>query len=209
MRIFIFGDSIAQGFFDTKGGWATRLMIHYHQEALKNLSGEWTETFNLGISGDTAQGVLARIRNETEARRLLEDEECIVIAVGINDAILKDNRAVMEVNDFQEIYEEIIAEALKLCPRLICLGLTAVNESETDPWPYSRSGKQWKNNRINLFEDSIKQSTERKEVAFVPIHDEFLRRNKEDALLTDGLHPNDAGHAFIGGAVMEAIEALR
>ncbi len=210
MRVLIFGDSIAQGYFDDDaGGWAGRIAAHYQKQTLKDLAGEWVEVFNLGVSGDRAAGVLNRLRRETEARRLIDDEECIVLAVGINDSMLRDNRAMIDEYDFQKTYEKLLDEALKLAPRVICAGLTAVNESETDPWPYSRTGKQWKNNRINLFEDTIKQSAERKEVAFVPLHDEFLKRSQKTGMLADGLHPNAAGHEFIARELLAAIEALR
>lgn len=212
MRVYIFGGSTAQGYYDTQGGWATRIAVHYQQEALKHLDDETIvrdEVFNLGVAGDTTEGVLGRIKAEVEARRLIEDDECIILAVGMNDTILIENRVVTEVNDFQERYEALIDEALKLCPRVICIGLTAVRESEADPWAYSSRGKQWKNNRIKLFEDTIKQSALRKEVAFVPIHEAFQKLNSEMNLISDGLHPNDAGHAFMTREIMPAIEALR
>lgn len=210
MRIFIFGDSIAQGYFDEKsGGWANRLAMHYQKQALQDLSGAWTEVFNLGVSGDTAKDVLERLVPEVEARQLGEDEICIVLAVGINDAILLGNRVQQEIYDFQKTYEQLLDDARMLSPRVIAVGLTAVDEPQTDPWIYSSSGKQWKNNRINLFEDTIKQSAGRKEVAFVPLHDEFLSLSQDAQLLADGLHPNAEGHTLIAQKVLAAIEAAR
>lgn len=210
MRVFIFGDSIVQGYFDDKqGGWANQLELHYQKHILANMEGNWTEIYNLGISGDTVDNTRNRLKSEVLSRRLSDDEECIVLAVGINDTVLRENRVIMEVQDFQEVYDDIIDQALALCPRVICVGLTAVEESQTDPWPYSSTGKQWKNNRINLFEDTIKQSAYNKQVAFIPIHDEFLKLIKQKQLLADGLHPNHEGHSFIAKEVLSAIEALR
>ncbi len=204
----VFGDSIAHGYFDSKGGWVNHIATTYKRIALANLSSPWTSVYNLGIAGDTVFGVRDRLNSEIETRRVSDDDECIVIAVGINDAILRKNRVTTEVYDFQEVYDDVIDMALKISPRVICVGLTAVKESETDPWVYSSSGKQWKNNRINLFEDTIKQSAENKQVPFVPIHDEFLRRTTSKNMLADGLHPNDAGHSFIAREVMAAIQAI-
>lgn len=210
MKVFIFGDSIVQGFFDAQeGGWVNQLAVHYQKHAVANLAGSWTEIYNLGVSGVMSDGVLERIEPEFNSRQLYQDDNCIVIAVGINDSVLRDNRVITEVSDFQEIYESIIDKALSLCPRVICVGLSAVEEAKTDPWAYSSTGKQWKNNRINLFEDSIKQSALIKEVAFVPIHDEFLKLSRDNQLLADGLHPNHEGHSFIAKEVLAAIEALR
>lgn len=210
MRVYIFGDSIAQGYFDAqRGGWANQLAQVYQTEAMKDLDEEWVEVFNLGVSGDNAEGVLGRLKPEVEARRLSDDQECIILAIGINDAILRENRAVTEVYPFQETYEKLIDEALKLCPSVVCVGLSAVDEAQADPWRYSTSGKQWKNNRINLFEDTIKQAAGAKGVVFVPIHDEFLKLTQSRTMLADGLHPNDAGHAFIAGQVLPVVEALK
>lgn len=206
MRVFVFGDSIAQGYFDTKsGGWASQLSMHYLREANSPEGSEWLSVFQLGVSGDTVNGVLDRIDHEVGARRLFEQEECIVLAIGINDSKLIENLPFSEEYDFQANYEKLIDRALKLCPRVICVGLSAVNEEVVN----ASGSESFLNNRINLFEDIIKQSSLRKEVAFVPIHDKFLRVCKETDLLADGLHPNTAGHKLIAKEVLAAIEALR
>lgn len=205
MRVLIFGASITHGNYDTMGGWATRIMVHYQQENLTHLDRKKVIVFPLGVFGDTTEGVLGRIEAETENRRLYEDDECIVLSVGMNDSKLINNRAVMEEYAYQQKYEELIDRALSICPRVICVGINSVNEELTN----LRGEQSVHNNRINLFEDIIKQSAELKEVAFVPIHDAFLRASAETELLADGLHPNSAGHAFIAQRVLEAIEALR
>lgn len=211
MRIFVFGDSTAQGLYDTSGGWVARIASTLHQKSLDNmLSGDGESNFmvyNLGVSGDSTGGVLARIKQEVEARRILEDDELIILAVGINDSVLKaDNTVLMDVYEFQETYEKLIKEALKLTSHVYCLGLTAVDENLTSPWPYSSTGEQYRNNRINLFEDSIKQSTERLSVQFIPTHDQFLGQlGSGQSLLADGLHPNEAGHELIASVVIESV----
>lgn len=208
MRIFVFGDSIAQGYFDSRGGWANRLMAHYAQQTLQHMDDEWMEVFNLGVSGNTARDVSDRLKDEFTRRSMSEDRDCIVIAVGINDAVLQANKAIIDIYEFQEIYESIIKQAQALSPRVLCVGLTAVLESQTDPWQHSTTGKQWKNNRINLFEDTIKQSSQGMNAAFLPLHDEFLRKLKRSKVLADGLHPNDAGHDFIFRKVLEAVDYM-
>ena len=211
MRIFVFGDSIAQGFYDTSGGWVARIATILHQKSLDNmLQGDENsnfEVYNLGVSGDSTEGVLTRIKHEVEARRLYDQDELIIIAVGINDSILKaDNRALMDVYQFQETYEKLIIEAQKLTSHVYCLGLTAVDEKLTSPWTGSSIGKQWRNNSINLFEDSIKQSTERLSVQFIPIHDQFLSQLEAgETLLADGLHPNEAGHELLASVMIESV----
>ncbi len=210
MRILIFGGSITQGFFDSQGGWVARIANDYHQKTLENIDGERTTVFNLGVSGDSVQSLCDRFENEVKAR--LNDIEplIIVLATGTNDAALKGTAVASEVYDFQETYERIIDKAKNFTSKIICDGLTAVDESLTNPWKYAR-GKdtQWLNNRINLFEDTIKQSAQRKEVVFVPIHDKFLRMlNQGRNLLADGLHPNDEGHELIASWTQPELERL-
>jgi lysophospholipase L1-like esterase len=212
MRIFFFGDNITQGFFESQGGWAQRLANEYHQETLRELDREnpkWIECFNLGVSGDTAEELLGRIGHEIEVRELDDDENIIVIAIGTNNSILRDNRALMDVYTFQEVFEKILDTAQKYSDKILCVGLTAVDELLTDPIEQSSTGKQYHNQRLNVFEDTIKQSAGRKEVPFVPIHDVFLEKlNSGEELLSDGLHPNDAGHALIYHSVKPELEKL-
>jgi lysophospholipase L1-like esterase len=211
MRIFVFGDSIVHGFYDNAGGWVGRIASTLHQKTLDSIvqgdGSSYFEVFNLGVSGDTTEGVLSRIKQEVEARRLYAQEELIIIAVGINDSVLlSDNTVNMDVYTFQTSYEKLINEALKLSSHVYCLGLTAVDEELTSPWSGSSTGKQWRNNRINLFEDSIKQSATRLDVPFLPVHDEFLGKIETGhEFLADGLHPNDAGHEFLASTVISAI----
>jgi len=209
MRILIFGDSITQGFYDSQGGWATRLANQYHMEALKDLSKDTLEVFNLGISGETAEGLLKRLKPEFQARIWRGDRMIVVISIGINNAVMRENRAQYEIYEFQEVYEKILKEALKLADYVLCVWLSAVDDSLTDSWPYSSHQHQWHNNRIMTFEDTIKQAAQHENIPFVPIHAVFLRELEAGkALLADGLHPNDAGHQFIVELVNPAITEL-
>jgi lysophospholipase L1-like esterase len=208
MRLFIFGDSVTQGFWDKEGGWVQRLTKIIYEESLGHLlnsdGSDYVEVYNLGVSGDTTAGVLKRLKKEVDARRTYDEEESIILAIGLNDSILKaDNTARMDVYQFQESYEKLINEAKGLAQRVYCLGLIAVDEKQTSPWPYSSSGKQWRNMRINLFEDAIKQSAERLSVDFLPIHDAFIAQlTAGEILLADGLHPNESGHELIARLVL-------
>lgn len=212
MRVLIFGDSIAQGFWDAYGGWVQRLAHEYHPRALTDMlagKGDGNEVFNLGISGDTAAGLAKRLEAEVAARQLYPDSDVIVIAIGINDAALRANRAELDVYGFQLEIDKALDIALRITDKVMLVGLTAVDENLTDPWKYSSTGKQWHNARINAFEDTIKQSAERKDVPFVPIHDRFMAALEAGQdLLADGLHPNEAGHQFITELVKPVLDEL-
>lgn len=212
MRILVFGDSIAQGFYDSQGGWVQRLANEYHGQTLQSmLSGKDfdCEVFNLGVSGDTSPEILSRLDNEIRVRRWQDDPIVTIIAVGINDARHEGSRVVMDVYEFQQTYDKIIEKALKNSNHVLCLGLTAVDEAQTSPWPHSSQQAHWGNNRINLFEDSIKQSAERADISFVPVHDQFLAQLEAGhQLLSDGLHPNEAGHQLVAELIKPSIDNL-
>ncbi len=213
MRIFIFGDSIAQGFFDNQGGWAQRLANYFHQKTLKSMNEDnvnWVEVHCLGVSGDDAVGIESRIENEIMARRIGEDNlELVIIAVGANDSLLKNNEAVVDVYEFQKRIEKLTEKAKKISENVVLVGLTAVDEILTNPWKFSSTGKQWINVRMNLFEDTIKQCSITHDVSFIPIHDDFLAHLKSGkSLLSDGLHPNTDGHVLIYSTIQPKIEEL-
>lgn len=222
MRVFVFGDSIALGFGDVNGGWVQQMTSVLYKTSLHDLTQEdaeiaiesvkttHIEVYNLSVSADTSSGVLSRLKDEVEARQMYEQEEVIMLAVGINDATLKaDNMVLMDVYQFQEIYEKIITEAQELGARVVCVGLTAVDEKQTTPWGHSSTGKQYLNNRINLFEDTIKQSAERLSVPFIPLHDEFLAKVEAgEDMLFDGLHPNQAGHTHVAKTVLQHLHDI-
>ena len=201
MRILIFGDSIAQGFFDSRGGWAQRLASNLHiktANAMKHGEDFYVEVHNIGISGDTIDGLTNRLKSDMERRRLYKEPELIIIAIGTNDAILKDNKAVEDVYEFQEKVERLIDMTTDMTDKVLFVGIPPVDESQTDPWLFSSTGKQWKNNRLDLFEDTIKQAAELKDVEFVPVFNKFFETmEKGYELHADGLHPNDAGHELI------------
>lgn len=212
MRILVFGDSIVHGLYDTSGGWAQRIANALHQTTLNSMlsgTGREYEVFNLGISGDTTEGVMSRIESEVETRRLYDQDELIIIAVGMNDVVLRNNRAEMDVYEFQEQLEKLSEKALNLTKKVLFVGLTAVDEELTNPWKFSTSGKQFKNERINLFEDTIKQCAIKYEIPFIPVHDIFIKKlHAGEKLLSDGLHPNNEGHALIAAIVHEAMTEL-
>lgn len=208
MRVLIFGGSIAQGFWDSKGGWATRLASHYIPHKLEDLEREWTLFFNLGVSGNFASDVLVRLEAETKARQWKDEPITILLSTGINDAVLIKNKVKIESEDFQKQYDELIDKALSLTKNVICVGLSAVDPELTNPWQYG-DHEQWLNNRIDLFEDTIKQSAKRKEVTFVPIYDEFrTQMDKGIKMHSDGLHPNSEGHKLIANAIKPFLDEI-
>src|SRR4051812_6991414 len=81
MRLMFIGDSIVAGTGDPEcRGWAGRV------GAASFRAGIELTTYNLGIGGDTSEGVLARWRDEVGRRVNPEIDNALVASFGVNDA---------------------------------------------------------------------------------------------------------------------------
>lgn len=179
--INIFGDSITWGAFDSEGGWADRLK----RDLMKNTD-DYSEVYNLGISGDNTDELLKRFKFENEVR----EPDMIIIAIGINDAYYinsKDNSNV-PIGRFESNLMEIINQSKEFTDEIIFIGLTKVDESKVSPIPWSPT-KYYNNNNVEIYNAKIKELCEKNKLLFIEMLD--LLKNED---LEDGLHPNSAGH---------------
>lgn len=211
MRILIFGDSITHGFFDKEGGWAVRLVNQYHWDSYENRdkNGRWVESFNLGISGDKAGGVLKRFDAEVAARQIYPETNVIVIAIGTNDSWITDDKPVNDPHHYAEEISELIAKAKLITDRVLFVGMPSVDDKMcNDGWQYSSEKPATSNDRIWEFEQALRTTCAKQNVPLVKIFETFKARDEQQSLLSDGLHPNDAGHALIADLVKPEIEKL-
>lgn len=211
MRILVFGDSIGQGFWDSQGGWVQRLINEYHEQSLKNmLAGKdgYIEMYNLGIAGDTARGVLKRMKYEVKSRRLHAEAEVIVIAIGMNDTMIYKGVDATPPDLFHDELVQLLESARELTAKLLFVGLTAVDDAACSPWKYSSTEECFNNDRIWQFESITREFCKEEHISHVKIFEKFKKAHEKTGLLADGLHPNDAGHAFIANLVKPAIDKL-
>ena len=180
-QILIFGDSIAYGAFDKKGGWAERLK--------EKLMGKDVLVYNLGVSGDTTIDLLERFEQETRAR--YDNDTLLIFEVGINDSYHSDITPEMFENNVQEL----IKKAKKYSKKIVFLGLTPVDESKTNPLPWNKNAF-YKNNKIQKYDNITKEVCKRNSVWFIGISSSFARKGYK-SILDDGLHPNSKGHEKI------------
>ena len=179
--ICLFGDSITWGAWDPeKGGWSTRLRSYFETNNYE------VELYNCGISGDTTDGLLKRFDVECAAR----EPQVIVFAIGINDSLYinsKDNPRT-PLDKFQNNINVLLEKAKKYTDKVVCLGLTKVDDSKTAPCPWKPT-KFYTDENVKKYDAKIKEVCQDAEVLFLKIHD--LLENSD---LEDGLHPNSQGH---------------
>ncbi len=212
MRVLIFGDSITQGYWDTDGGWVERLRKHFDSIQVTDLEGLDEPTiFNLGISADNSRGILNRIEPETIARTRHGNLPALIIQIGINDssydALPGDESVSLPIEKYEHNLKKIIEKTKPLSSKIIFVGLSACDESRTNPVTWGDF--HYTNEAIKNYENKMKDIAVEYNCDFIPVFDAFieeLKKGKE--FLPDGLHPNNEGHAFMSEIIMKELVPL-
>ena len=202
--IFVFGDSIAAGFYDTEtGGWVSMLFSYLNTRSTDPNLDEFYNVFNMSISGDGVSGTLKRLESEILPRQH-ERETVIILDVGGNDAVrnLQTNEMICPLDAFSETYRALITEAKKF-GSVICLGFLDSDERKLNPIP-------WQEGHAALDEDAdvycakIEELAAENEVLFFDLSGLF--KEDLDRYLEDGDHPNVEGHRRIFEKVKRELE---
>jgi len=201
MHIIIFGDSIAQGFFDTeKGGWATLLSMHLQNLTIESEYNEYFSVFNQSISGENTTEIISRFGNEIQPRISNKNKNVIIFAGGINDAkrLLPSNELYVPADVTRRNVESFISLASRMADKVFLVGLNRVNEQFTTNY----NDDSFSNKDIEEYDSVIKDCADRLEVAYIPVSDLI-----NDEHLDDGLHPNAVGHQLIFDRIKNVLEA--
>ncbi len=211
MRILIFGDSIAQGYYDTEhGGWANLLLLDVLARKTRRTDYQ-TELFNVSISGDTTKRIVARLESEASTRKWEDEPVLLIFAVGINDTLLDNGQPLSSPEQYASELEELYVAASKITDQLVFVGLTSVNEAESAPWKFNTGTHElsWRNDRIAQFDAALQEFAREKRAGYVPVFELYKERQaKGETLHADGLHPNAAGHHVIYEQVKKYIEPI-
>lgn len=192
--MLILGDSIAEGQWDTTGGWVEHVrrdVLARHRMQPSN-----TRLLNLSIGGNTARDVIERMDHEIHARThwLQPGGFALVFAVGVNDAGTEDDGSPSStVEQFTEELAILYAKARAHSPHLVFIGLLPVDEAN----PAMK--RAYSNVRIWLFEQALRTFAQDHDVLHVPLFELFQEKLAAQGgdLLFDGIHPTDEGHAWL------------
>lgn len=209
MRILVFGDSITQGFFDEEqGGWCNRLVSLVNKRE-HDADYEYNKSVvNLGVSGDTTEDLLKRVKIETESRLLkypVDDYDVAIVAIGVNDSQFEmdshENKIPVEqsienIANITSILKEYVA-------KLVFVGLAPVVDERIQPmsWKITHG---YSNDDIARYNKAIKQFARENECLFIDM--DGVYEGKEAECLPDGIHPNAEGHRMIFERVKEVLE---
>jgi lysophospholipase L1-like esterase len=203
MRVLVFGDSIAQGFWDNEGGWVNRLRKFYDKQMIGGEDNDPPTIFNLGVSGNSSEDIVMRFENEVKARNN-DGWTTIVIAVGVNDARTKAGKNFTDIAKYIENLGELLKMAIELAGSVLFVGLTPCVEERSNP--VSWGDTSYTNERIMEFDKALQDFCKQHNAPFVNIFEPFSEQQQKTELLPDGLHPNNAGHELIYQLVKPKLE---
>jgi lysophospholipase L1-like esterase len=161
---------------------------------------------NLGISGDTSQGLAERLEREL-APRQLGDQTIVVIAVGINETGYdpRTGRPTSDPGRFAATLTGLVATARRHTDRVLLVGLLPCDEARMQPPPWSGDGgEHYANDRIAEFNRAVRRVAAATGAALADPFEEALAGD-HTALLHDGLHPNGAGHQLLADGIGERL----
>lgn len=125
------------------------------------------------------------------------EPEVVVIAGGLNDAPLIENGS-LTLDEYRAEYDALIADIKRGLPEaeIVVLG------------PFSPGSPTSRPSLIDI-RDANRAAAQAAEVPFIDAF-YFDEENKSSYISTDGTHPNDAGHEYLGEKLgADLVETLR
>ncbi len=203
-HLYIFGDSITWGAWDLPiGGWAQRLKTEIDNYQLSRTD-YWCAVYNLGIPGDTAEGVLGRLANEMNARLDPNESAVILLAIGINDSIVNSDCASISVEDYYKRMKSIFAIMRNYSSKIGCIGLFPIDETKLRPTPWD-ANRSYTFDRAKEFNAACLRAAKEENVPLLDVWGDLVDKDYR-AFSYEGLHPNTAGHEHLYKLVREFLK---
>jgi lysophospholipase L1-like esterase len=183
IRICFVGDSLVNGTGDEMAlGWAGRLCANAHRQG-------WAVTcYNLGIRGDTSQGIRHRWEDEC-ARRLPEFcDRRMVLSCGVNDTAIKNGSVRVPPEDACANVGHIFTHAQ--IDQILMVGPPPVADEEH-------------NQRIKLLSQAFAEESQRFDIPYIELFFPLISNPiyRQEVFNNDGSHPKQAGYAEIAKIV--------
>lgn len=202
--VVVFGDSTT----------ARRGKIDVYADLLANAFGdaEWdVEVVNAGVGGNTT--VMARQRFERDV--LAHHPSAIVIQFGINDSavdVWKDppvSEPRVSLEDYRENLRFFVNEGRKHGSEVILMTPNALRWTPKlrnlyGKSPYDLEDENGLNNVLEGYAQAVREVAYEKGVPLVDVFAAYAEQPgpSQDALLSDGMHPNSKGHQLVGNLLL-------
>ncbi|MFC4163213.1 SGNH/GDSL hydrolase family protein [Epilithonimonas zeae] len=196
-----FGDSITYGEYDgVFGGWVD-ILKRYALQKYNEGSNELI-LFNLGIGGETTEGLLNRIPHEMKARNSA-DGNIVFISYGANDLAVKDGNQMVNQSQFKVNIEIAIQDARLYSKDIYLISILPISENIDSK--VSPTGKIRTNEDVVIYNQILKNIATENSLNYIDFHSAFLQ-DKEILLSKDGVHPNEKGYGMMAEIAIPIIE---
>lgn len=196
-----FGDSITYGEYDgVFGGWVDILKRYALQKY--NEGNDELILFNLGIGGETTEGLLKRMPHEMAARNAA-DGNIIFIGYGANDLAIKEGNYIVNPKQFKTNILTAIQLAKQYTQDIYLVSILPISKN-IDGIEVA-SGKLRSNDEVLIYNQILKNIAAENSLHYIDFHSAFLD-DEEVLLSTDGVHPNEKGYGMMAEIVIPIIE---
>ncbi|SIT96047.1 Lysophospholipase L1 [Epilithonimonas bovis DSM 19482] len=197
-----FGDSITYGEYDgVFGGWVDILKRYALQKYNEGNTNELI-LFNLGIGGETTEGLVNRIPHEMKARNSA-DGNIIFIGYGANDLAKKDGNQLVNPEQFKTNIEIAVQNAKQYSKDIYLVSILPLSENIDSK--VSPTGKVRTNEDVLIYNQILKTIATENSLNYIDFHSVFLQ-DKEILLSKDGVHPNEKGYGMMAEIAIPIIE---
>lgn len=184
--ICVFGDSVLWGWgLPFRVGW-----VNLFRNYIEDKSNFTMNLYDLGIDGETTEGILGRFDIEAAARK----PDMIIFATGVNDSAYRKTKAhpLVPIDAFERNIHTLIKKAGKFTKKIIFVGIVKGSDKETIPLKASTTGKCFDKENAKIYNDIIKKVCDKEKILFVDVLDKLI-----DGDFCEGLHPSASGHEKI------------
>lgn len=197
-----FGDSITYGEYDgVFGGWVDILKRYALQKYNEGNTNELI-LFNLGIGGETTEGLVNRIPHEMKARNSA-DGNIIFIGYGANDLAKKDGNQLVNPVQFRDNILTALQTAKQYSNDIYLVSILPISENIDSK--VSSTGKVRTNEDVLIYNQILKTIATKNSLNYIDFHSVFLQ-DKEILLSKDGVHPNEKGYGLMAEIAIPIIE---
>ncbi len=196
-----FGDSITYGEYDgVFGGWVDilkRYALQKYNEGSKELI-----LYNLGIGGETTEGLVKRISHEMEARNSAAGN-IVFIGYGANDMAVKNGTQTVEPERFKANIITAVQKAKSYAEAIYLISILPVS-ANIDGIAVA-SGKRRSTAQILRYNRILQEIAGEYNLNYLDFYSGFVA-DKELLLSRDGVHPNEKGYGIMAEIAIPIIE---
>jgi len=192
--IICFGDSITRGESDAVyGGWADRIKTDLIKQFLAT-GKDKISVFNMGISGETTNGLLQRFQHEFVTRQAVDNKDTVLFGYGANDLASQDGHYLVAIETYIDNLSQCIEFSLEKEANVVLINVTPI-AAQLDGIP-NVNNRIRNDETIRRYNQALLTLSVKYSVDIIDVYTPF-NDNKEAYLTADGLHPNSAGHELL------------